>query len=68
MKNLMDVDPSVEQFAPTPAQPIRQHARMAGDPFRSEAQRRFMYAKHPEIAKRWQKETPAGKLPAKVAK
>ena len=25
-------------------------------PFKSEAQRRFMYAKHPEIAKRWTKE------------
>lgn len=24
-------------------------------PFRSEAQRRFMYARHPEIAKRWTK-------------
>lgn len=27
-------------------------------PFQSEAQRRFMYAKHPEIAKRWSKEFP----------
>lgn len=26
-------------------------------PFKSEAQRRFMYAKHPEIAKRWSRET-----------
>jgi len=25
-------------------------------PFRSEKQRKFLYAKHPEIAKRWQKE------------
>jgi len=25
-------------------------------PFKSEKQRRFMYAKHPEIAKRWTKE------------
>ena len=24
-------------------------------PFKSEAQRRFMYANHPEIAKRWTK-------------
>lgn len=24
-------------------------------PFKSEKQRRFMYAKHPEIAKRWTK-------------
>lgn len=29
-------------------------------PFKSEAQRRFMYAKHPQIAKRWQKHTPKG--------
>lgn len=33
-------------------------------PFQSEAQRRFMYAKHPEIAKRWSDEYPdQGKLP-----
>ena len=32
-------------------------------PFRSEAQRRWMYAKHPGMAKRWEKETPPGKLP-----
>jgi hypothetical protein len=25
-------------------------------PFKSEKQRRFMYAKHPEIAKRWEDE------------
>lgn len=38
-------------------------------PFKSDAQRRFMYAKHPRIAKRWQKETPKGKdLPEKVKK
>lgn len=30
--NLMKVDPNKEQFAPTEAQPIRQRARMAGDP------------------------------------
>ena len=33
-------------------------------PFRSEAQRRFLWAKHPEIAKRWTKEhgsKPTGK-------
>jgi hypothetical protein len=35
-------------------------------PFESKAQRRFMYAKHPEIAKRWQEHTPKGKkLPEK---
>jgi hypothetical protein len=27
-------------------------------PFKSEAQRRYMYAKHPKIAKRWSKEYP----------
>src|SRR5260221_493916 len=26
-------------------------------PFKSEAQRAFLYAKHPEIASRWEKET-----------
>ena len=36
-------------------------------PFKSEAQRKMMYAKHPQIAKRWEKETPKGKaLPKKV--
>jgi hypothetical protein len=34
-------------------------------PFESEAQRRFMYAKHPGIAKRWEKHTPDKKLPEK---
>lgn len=38
-------------------------------PFKSQAQRKMMYAKHPEIAKRWEKETPKGKaLPKKVSK
>ena len=36
-------------------------------PFRSAAQRRWMFAKHPEMAERWAKETPKGlKLPEKV--
>ena len=30
-------------------------------PFQSEKQRRFLYAKHPEIAKRWSAEEKAGK-------
>ena len=30
-------------------------------PFKSEAQRGYMFAKHPEMAKRWAKETPKGK-------
>lgn len=38
-------------------------------PFKSEAQRRYMYARHPEIAKRWSAEYPnQGKLPAHVGK
>ena len=38
-------------------------------PFKSKAQQRFMYAKHPQIAKRFQSETPKGaKLPAKAKK
>ena len=32
-------------------------------PFQSQAQRGYMYANHPELAKRWEAETPAGKLP-----
>lgn len=36
-------------------------------PFVSRAQQRFMYARHPEIAKRWSKEYPNQKnLPEKV--
>lgn len=35
-------------------------------PFASKAQMRWMYANKPEIAKRWEKETPKGKkLPDK---
>jgi len=38
-------------------------------PFKSEAQRRWMFANHPEIAKRWAKHTPKGKhLPEYVKK
>lgn len=37
-------------------------------PFKSEAQRKFMYAKHPKIAKKWQKKTGKKKLPKKVRK
>jgi hypothetical protein len=37
-------------------------------PFRSEAQRRFMWANHPRIAKRWSKEGPNKGLPRKVRK
>ena len=34
-------------------------------PFKSQAQRAFMHMKHPDIADRWEKETPAGSLPDK---
>lgn len=38
-------------------------------PFKSEAQRKFLFAKHPTIAKRWAKHTPKGAdLPEHVAK
>lgn len=37
-------------------------------PFKSDAQRAFMYSKHPAIAKRWRKESgPQTDLPAKKA-
>ena len=35
-------------------------------PFKSQAQRRFMYATMPTKAKEWEKETPKKKLPEKV--
>ena len=38
-------------------------------PFKSDAQRRFMYAKHPEIAKEFSEKTPKGAdLPEHVRK
>ena len=37
-------------------------------PFKSQAQRGFMFAKHPGIAKRFEAETPKGKLPYKAGK
>ena len=38
-------------------------------PFRSRAQRRYLYAKHPAMAKRWAKHTPSGKrLPERKRK
>ena len=38
-------------------------------PFKSKQQRKFMYAKHPEMAKEWEEKTPKGKaLPKKVKK
>jgi hypothetical protein len=35
-------------------------------PFKSQQQRKWMYATKPAMAKRWEKETPKGKLPHKV--
>ena len=35
-------------------------------PFKSEAQRRWMYATHPKMAKKWEKHTSKKKLPEKV--
>jgi hypothetical protein len=36
-------------------------------PFESEAQRRYLYAKHPDVAKKYEAETPPGtKLPERV--
>lgn len=37
-------------------------------PFRSKAQQRFMFAKHPRIAKRWAKVTNFSKLPKRKRK
>jgi hypothetical protein len=37
-------------------------------PFKSQAQKKYLYAKHPDIAARWEKETPKGKLPKHVKK
>lgn len=37
-------------------------------PFKSEAQRRWMYANKPKMAKKWEKHTPKNKkLPKKVS-
>ncbi len=36
-------------------------------PFKSEAQRRFMFSKHPEMAKEWEKDTPKdAELPERI--
>lgn len=37
-------------------------------PFKSQAQRKFMYAKHPEIAEEFEEKTPDKELPEHVAK
>lgn len=35
-------------------------------PFKSQAQRSWMYANKPEMAKKWQEHTPSKKLPEKI--
>jgi hypothetical protein len=35
-------------------------------PFKSQKQRRFMHAKHPTIAKRWEREAKSGKKTKKT--
>jgi len=35
-------------------------------PFLSEAQRKWMWVNHPEMARKWDAHTPPGKLPEKV--
>ena len=38
-------------------------------PFKSEAQRKYLYARHPEVAKEFEAHTPKGaKLPKRVKK
>ena len=35
-------------------------------PFKSQAQRRWMYANKPEMAKQWEDDTPKGRLPSRI--
>ena len=35
-------------------------------PFKSQAQRKWMYANKPEMAKMWEDETPVGRLPSRL--
>jgi hypothetical protein len=35
-------------------------------PFKSQAQRAWMYSNNPDMAKEWEEHTPKGKLPKKV--
>jgi hypothetical protein len=44
------------------------NARVVNMPYKSEQQRKFMYAKHPKIASQWSKKTPKGKLPKRKKK
>lgn len=66
---------SQESLAPHPLhriigelRPCDLPARYAEEPFKSEAQRRWMWANDPEMARRWEDETPDGKdLPERVS-
>ena len=49
MKDLMNVNPLNEQFEPTDAQPIRQHARMAGDPVHSVSGGGYQWGGHGKV-------------------
>jgi len=35
-------------------------------PFKSQAQKRWMYANEPEMAKEWEDDTPPGRLPSRI--
>ena len=35
-------------------------------PFKSQAQKRWMYANKPEMAKEWEDDTPKGRLPSRI--
>jgi hypothetical protein len=37
-------------------------------PFKSEAQRRYLYAKHPAVAREFADKTPKGRLPERAKK
>lgn len=37
-------------------------------PFKSESQRKWMYANKPDMAKRWEAETPKGNLPKRLGR
>ena len=37
-------------------------------PFKSKSQRRWMHTNKPEMAKRWEAETPQGELPDRIKK
>lgn len=47
--DIVGTDPLKEQFAPTDAQPVRQHARMAGDPVHSVAGGGYQWGNHGKV-------------------